>query len=91
MQVLTVPAVAELLDCTPDTVRELAREGTLPGFKPGRDWVFPQGALMARLDEIALEHASKRRQPTKPSATLHKVPTDGRKARRAPPQLPALG
>lgn len=82
--VLCVSAVAELLDCTPETVRVMARDGTLPGFKPGRDWVFPAGALMRRLDEIALEQAQQRREPRKPSAVLHQVPARKRRA------LPAL-
>jgi len=32
--------VAELLDCSPDTVNELARKSILPGFKRGRQWRF---------------------------------------------------
>lgn len=80
MNVLCVTAVAELLDCTPDTVRVMAREGALPGFKPGRDWIFPAGALMKRLDEIALEQSEIRREPRKPSAVLHQVPARKRRA-----------
>jgi excisionase family DNA binding protein len=32
--------VAEILDCSPDTVNELARKSVLPGFKKGRQWRF---------------------------------------------------
>ncbi len=32
--------VAELLDCSPDTVNELARKSILPAFKRGRQWRF---------------------------------------------------
>jgi excisionase family DNA binding protein len=32
--------VAEILDCSPDTVDELARKSVLPGFKKGRQWRF---------------------------------------------------
>jgi len=32
--------VAELLDCSPDTVNELARKNILPAFKRGRQWRF---------------------------------------------------
>jgi len=32
--------VAEILDCSPDTVNELARKSVLPGFKRGRQWRF---------------------------------------------------
>lgn len=92
---LTVDQAAQLLGCEGDTVRELARVGDLPGFKPGRDWVFPAGAFYARLDELAIEQAAKRRKPQAASATLHALPAaaagaPGGKARRRPPALPAL-
>jgi excisionase family DNA binding protein len=32
--------VAEILDCSPDTVNELARKTILPAFKKGRQWRF---------------------------------------------------
>jgi excisionase family DNA binding protein len=32
--------VAEILDCSPDTVNELARKSVLPAFKRGREWRF---------------------------------------------------
>lgn len=32
--------VAEILDCSPDTVNELARKSELPAFKKGRQWRF---------------------------------------------------
>jgi excisionase family DNA binding protein len=32
--------VAEILDCSPDTVNELARKSVLPAFKKGRQWRF---------------------------------------------------
>jgi excisionase family DNA binding protein len=32
--------VAEILDCSPDTVNELARKSILPAFKRGRQWRF---------------------------------------------------
>jgi len=32
--------VAEILDCSPDTVNELARKSVLPAFKNGRQWRF---------------------------------------------------
>ena len=31
---------AEILDCSPDTVNELARKSVLPAFKRGRQWRF---------------------------------------------------
>ena len=32
--------VAEILDCSPDTVNELARKSVLPAVKKGRQWRF---------------------------------------------------
>ena len=32
--------VAEILDCSPDSVNELARRSILPAFKKGRQWRF---------------------------------------------------
>jgi excisionase family DNA binding protein len=32
--------VAEILDCSPDTVNDLARKSVLPGIKKGRQWRF---------------------------------------------------
>jgi len=32
--------VAEILDCSPDTVNELARKNVLSAFKRGRQWRF---------------------------------------------------
>jgi excisionase family DNA binding protein len=38
--VLNSKEVAEILDCSPDTVNELARKSVLPAFKNGRQWRF---------------------------------------------------
>jgi excisionase family DNA binding protein len=32
--------VAEILDCSPDTVNEFARRSVLPALKQGRQWRF---------------------------------------------------
>jgi len=59
--VLTVPQVANMLGCKERTVEDNARSGELPGLKFGVSWVFPFGALVARLNEMALEGALRRR------------------------------
>jgi len=97
--VLDVDQVAELCRCASKTVQQLARDGELPGVKLGEDWVFPVGALLARLDEKALQEAAARRKPATPSpapmpvATLHQLPGATRrgKAPRPRPVLPNLG
>ena len=45
-EVLTVEQAAELLLVDADTVRTLARDGTLPGRKVGREWRFARTALL---------------------------------------------
>lgn len=85
--ILDVTAVAAMLDCAPDTVRELARTGALPGLRIGRDWVFPAGALLRGLEALAEAQAQQRRQPARPLATARGGQAGGRKA---PPMLPML-
>jgi excisionase family DNA binding protein len=66
--IYNVSQVAELLECTEETVVERINAGELPGAKFGRGWVIPADALRVRLNEIALEHASQRRQGAQPPA-----------------------
>ena len=39
-RLLNSKEVAQILDCSPDTVNELARKSVLPAFKRGRQWRF---------------------------------------------------
>lgn len=87
MNVLRVNDVAELLDCTPETVRLMVRTGLLPGLKPGRDWVFPLGALLKRLDEAALDVSEAFQEVQNRRAVKHQAPA---RKRRALPVLPVL-
>jgi excisionase family DNA binding protein len=98
---LSVDQAAELLLCTPATVRDMLRDGRLAGVKVGRDWVLPAGAFYARLDQLAIEQAQERRAPAQPAATLHPMPAPspagqqagqqaGQRARRQPPALPSV-
>lgn len=81
--IYNVTQVAELLDCTEETVVERINAGQLPGAKFGRGWVIPADALRVRLNEIALEYARIRRQGFQPS------PADPR--RKPIPILPIKG
>lgn len=95
VQIYTADQAAALLGCSVKTVEEMARQGELPGIKPGGGWVFPAGALAQRLDQLALEQAAKRRKPAEPSATTTSQ-QQGEKARRGPkprtlPQLVDMG
>lgn len=85
----TCSQVADMLGCSPTTVTAHARSGYLPGVLFGDGgYVFPAGALLKRLDEIAIEEAAERRKPVpKPSGVLQALPS---KTRRSPPSLPAV-
>jgi len=43
VQIYTADQAAQLLGCSVKTVEELARQGELPGIKPGGGWVFRPG------------------------------------------------
>jgi excisionase family DNA binding protein len=55
--VLNVEETAILLGVSPWTVRELARQGRLPGRKVGKEWRFSRPALMVWLDGMPLDNA----------------------------------
>lgn len=86
----SVEQVAGILRCAVSTVEAHARSGHLPGLLMGDGgYVFPAGALFARLNEIALAEATERRAPSAPSGVL--VPISGIKRRkRCAPALPVL-
>ena len=94
LDVLNAAAVAALLGCKVSTIEDRARRGDLPGLLFGDGgWVFPATALAARLNELAVEEASRRRAPQRPSGVLHDVnqpqASTPKRARRAPPALPS--
>lgn len=64
MTILTTAAVAQLLDCEESTVQARATSGDLPGVKIGRSWVFPEAALLERLNDMARSEAALRRTPS---------------------------
>jgi excisionase family DNA binding protein len=82
VQIYTADQAAQLLGCSVKTVEEMARQGELPGIKPGGGWVFPAGALAQRLDQLALEQAAKRRGPATAPAGVAVQPAT--KTRRGP-------
>lgn len=89
VQIYTADQAAELLGCSVKTVEEMARQGELPGIKPGRGWVFPAGALAQRLDQLALEQAAKLRAPPAPVATTV-MPASKTRRGPKPRSLPRL-
>ena len=93
VQIYTADQAAALLGCSVKTVEEMARQGELPGIKPGGGWVFPAGALGQRLDQLALEQAARRRTPAAPVAMAVPPATKARRGpkARALPRLVDLG
>lgn len=87
LDVLQTDDVASLLGCAPETVRERACLGKLPGLKFGKDWVFPAAALHQRLTEMAIEESAQLRKPAPRSAVLHAIT---KKPKRTPPVLPGV-
>jgi len=85
VDILTVDAVAELLCCDPQTVREATRQGRLPAVKFGRDWVYPRQALLDALNAMA-----KQRPEPEVRTLAVAVPQPERRLRRVPPPLPQL-
>jgi len=74
MPILSTANVAQLLDCKETTVAERASAGDLPGVKVGRSWVFPEEALMERLNEMAREEAAARRKKPAAAASAGPLP-----------------
>lgn len=85
---LGVDQVAELCRCTPETIRDLASAGELPGEKLGRDWVFPAGPLyeaLCRRAEAAATHKRAKGGTAKQPGAVLKAVAGGK---RTPPPLP---
>lgn len=90
----TSAQVAELLDCSVETVELITRQGHLPGVQYGRAWVYPEHALEAVLNQGALEAMQQRRAALAGPATqaLQQLkPVQAREfgpLRVVPPSLP---
>lgn len=69
-QVLRVDEVALLLGCSERTVKDLARDGGLPGLKfGGSGWIFPLQALLDHLNESAALQMCMRYEDTRNDGT----------------------
>lgn len=81
---------AELLKCTPEQVEVLAREGEIPGFKIGRNWLFIRADLLAYLAERARAEAQERRQKRAAPAQGPSNVQPIKPRRNTPPALPMV-
>lgn len=73
-EILTVEAVAALLHLHPDTVRDKAASGSLPGFKAGRRWLFRRDVLMAEMDARTAPRPSNETPKQEPSRVAMPAP-----------------
>lgn len=93
--VLSTNDVALLLRCGDEQVELQARQGILPGLKFGREWVFPQDALLAALNRQAIEESTTRRGLPEPTPDTTRPAANAPKMRRKhrhdgpPPSLSA--
>jgi excisionase family DNA binding protein len=62
-EVLDADEAAVLLRVTPQTVRNLAAKGQLPGKKVGKEWRFSRSGLIAWLSEPPSAPASRGEPP----------------------------
>lgn len=53
MNTLTLKEAAKILHMHPQTLREKADAGIIPGSKPGKQWVFVESRLLSYLDSIS--------------------------------------
>lgn len=89
IQIYTAEQVAVLMGCSVKTVEAMARDGDLPGIKPGGAWIFPSGALASQLDALALEQSRARKAPKAPTATFQ-APSERMDSTRRRRALPVL-
>lgn len=91
MKPLTVDELADdWLQCSKETAAQALASGDLPGVQYGRSWVVPVGALLARLDELAIEQAAQRRAARETPTTFDLENLVGGRQARVPPALPKL-
>lgn len=76
VMVMTTAQVAELLDCTQQTIEEKARLGLLPSIKYGRSHIFPVEALLNQLNELAKDNLRPRTLPKKHANEKSFAPED---------------
>ncbi len=90
--VYSMDEVTATLGCSEEAVVNNIELGNLAALKLGRSWIFPRAAFDQRLNEWALDMASKRREARDGKGTTQH-PTQGAALsgrRRIPPILPPL-
>lgn len=86
--ILDLRQIAELLRCSEAQAASQLASGNLPGVKFGKAWIAPAGALLSRLNEIAIEQANERRTRDRPAPMATAVDAS-KVAKKRPPALPS--
>lgn len=91
-EILDAAETAALLHAEAETILQLARNGTLPGTRIGKAWIFLREDVMAFLKEqITRDTAERRRLQASLSPYAVMVTPPSRKSRRTTlPPLPTL-
>jgi len=96
MKTFGVDGAAALLNISPDTMKDLAQRGIVPGAKIGKCWLFTDEDLEAYVrEEVKLQTAARRKLSgiavTDPVMATSIVPTTfSRTVRRRPMEPPQL-
>lgn len=88
MQIFDLNGAAEYLNVSTDTMADLAGNGSAPGAKIGKSWVFTDEALNDYLrSEIDLQTAARRKIPASPTKRTRVNTAHSRSVRRRPATL----
>jgi hypothetical protein len=61
--ILTSPQLADILHCSPRTIEDHARAGTLPGVKIGDAWIFVSDIILDAVRDLSRAEADSRKAP----------------------------
>lgn len=81
-QILNSTQVAEMLGCTPRTVEEHARSGTLKATKFGESWIFLSDMVIEGIRAKCEAEAEQRRKPAVQSVSV--APVSSKRKRQLP-------
>ena len=88
MKTYNVEGAAEFLNISADTLKDLAGNGSVPGAKIGKCWVFSEEDLAEYLRaEIRRQTNERRGQPQAKVATAFQKAIPKRRQFKAPPPL----
>lgn len=90
MKTFGIEGAAEFLNVSPDTIKDLAHNGIVPGAKIGKCWVFADEDLAAYLRQEVRRQTAERRGEKPGQEEKPKVPTAHSRFKREPRKPPVL-